>query len=422
MTTRNTAGASAGVESAPSWPVWPQASASSLALLEEVLHSGRWAISGRYRGRPSFERRFAAAFARYVGTTHCVPTASGTASLMTALEACGVGAGDEVVIPGLTWVANASAVAAMNAVPVPVDVREDTYTMDPDAVRSAIGPRTTAIVAVHLYSSLADLRALQDLADRHGLVLIEDAAQAHGARYLDRAAGSHGHAGTFSMQTSKLLTSGEGGAVTTDRADVARAVEHLRADGRAYADAPTAVGAMELVESAEIMGSNRCLSEFQAAVLLDQLTRLDEQNATRLHNAARLDDRLKQLGLKPQETAVGTTLRTYYSYVVTLEEGLAADLDLDAVGAELTRRLGTPVGRCHRPLDINPLYRPSSRARFRRAGPEILEGLAAYELPIANSIHRRALMLEHAALLGTHDHMDAVADAFAAVLDTAPRS
>src|ERR1043166_725333 len=103
------------------WPLWPQPAPGALEALNEVLHSGRWAISGPYRGRRSLERRCAEAFAAFHGVDHCVPTSSGTASLLVALEACGVGAGDEVIIPGLTWVANSATVAAVNAVPVPVD-------------------------------------------------------------------------------------------------------------------------------------------------------------------------------------------------------------------------------------------------------------------------------------------------------------
>src|ERR1043166_3641742 len=128
------------------WPVWPQPASGALGALEQVLHSGRWAISGHYTGDQSFERRFAAAFAEYNGVRYCVPTASGTASLMVALEACGIGAGDEVIIPGLTWVANASTVAGVNAAPVLADVDRRTFCMDPAAAEALIGPPTPATV------------------------------------------------------------------------------------------------------------------------------------------------------------------------------------------------------------------------------------------------------------------------------------
>lgn len=404
------------------WPRWPEPAPGALDVLNEVLHSGRWAISGHYQGKRGFERRFAEAFANFhqtanfPQTTHCVPTSSGTASLMVALEACGVGAGDEVIIPGLTWVANASTVAGVNAVPVPVDVDPQTFCLDPDAVERAITPRTAAIVVVHLYSAVADLDRLTAVAQQHGIPLIEDCAQAHGATYRDRRVGTFGAAGTFSMQHSKVLTSGEGGAVITADAALARRAEHLRADSRSYLDHEPRVGQMELAQTAEVMGSNRCLSEFQAAVLLVQLDLLEAQNARRRANAAILDTALSALGFRPQASSPGTTARTYYEWAARIEDDelgrIGAERVAEAVAAELS---GAPVDASYPPLNDNRLYRPETRRRF--AGQAAALDLTRYPLPVAVDAGQRVVTIHHSALLAEERDMHDIVAAFEKVIN-----
>lgn len=392
------------------WPLWPASGPGALDALNEVLHSGRWAISGPYQGKQSFERRFAAAFADFHGIGHCVPTSSGTASLMVALEACGVGAGHEVIIPGLTWVANASTVAGVNAVPVPVDVDPHTLCLDPAAVERAITPRTAAIVVVHLYSAVADLDALTAIADRHGIPLIEDCAQAHGARYRGRRVGTFGAFGTFSMQHSKVLTSGEGGAVITGDPALSRRAEHLRADGRTYTPDEPAVGEMELAQTAELMGSNRCISEFQAAILLTQLELLDEQNERRRANAALLDEGLGALGITPQVSSAGTTERTYYEWAGRIADDEIGRLGVEriapAVAAELA---GAGIYASYPPMNHNRLYRPATRTRFN--GVPGLD-LTGYALPVAEDAGQRVVTIHHSALLGDESDMKDIVRAF----------
>lgn len=398
------------------WARWPEPAPGALELLNEVLVSGRWAISGEYQGARSFERRFAEAFAAFHGTPHCVPTASGTASLMVALEACGVGAGDEVIIPGLTWVANASTVAGVNAVPVPADIEHDTLCMDPEAVRRAITPRTAAIVAVHLYSAVANLDALTAIATQHGIPLIEDCAQAHGAAYHGRKVGTFGTFGTFSMQHSKLLTSGEGGAVITSSARMARLAEHLRADGRSYLPQEPAVGEMELAQTAEIMGSNRCLSEFQSAVLLAQLDILEAQHTRRAANAALLDDAALAVGLRPQTTSAGTTTRTYYEWAAVIEDDELRQIGPQQLAAAISAELnGALIEPCYPPLSATPLYRPATRKRF--AGRLDSLDLSRYSLPVAEDAAQRVLTIHHSVLLGDDKDMADIAKAFEKVVE-----
>lgn len=399
------------------WPAWPQPAPGVPRAVADVLASGRWSISGPYLGTDSHERRFARAFADYNGVAHCVPAASGTASLMLALEACEVGAGDEVIVPGLSWVASGSTVLGVNAVPVFCDVDPNTLCLVPEAVEALITKRTRAIVVVHLYSAVADMDALNGLADRYGIPLIEDCAQAHGATYRGVRVGGLATAGTFSMQHSKVLTSGEGGAVITRDAEFARRVEHLRADGRCLAEVPPAPGAMELVETGELMGNNRCLSEFQAAILTEQLTLLDAQNERRRTNATLLDERLAGLGLRPQTTSEGTTSRTYYTYAARLPDGKFENTTLSAVTDALSAELGLTVAPCYTPIPANRLYAPHTRRRYtlNLAHEERIDP-KRFALPVCEDVARRTVTLHHTALLGDAEDMEDIAAAFDKVL------
>lgn len=401
------------------WPRWPFVPPQLPARLAEVLKSERWGIGGPYTGQPPFERRFAAAFADFCGARHAIPTASGTASLMVALEALDIGAGDEVIVPGLTWVASASTVLGVNAVPVLVDVDPDTLCLDPAAVAAAVTPRTRAICAVHLYSALADLSALAAIARAHGVALIEDCAQAHGAAYGGRSVGRIGAMGAFSMQHSKLLTSGEGGAVITDDDRLARRAMQLRADGRVFRDTPPPLGHMELIHVGDPMGNNRCLSEFQSAVLLESLPELPRLNGIRAANASRLDTLLHKTGaFQAQSTSAGTTTRTFYKYAFAIDHEIFDGIAVGAIGDALGAELGMALERTYAPLHKNPLYQPRSRRRFhlsdehlRRVDP------AQFVLPGCDRAHARFLTLHHRFLLGGPDDLRDLGDAFCKVLE-----
>ncbi|WP_055563542.1 DegT/DnrJ/EryC1/StrS family aminotransferase [Streptomyces atriruber] len=416
MTSRLAVHDAAPIRTRP-WPTWPLPAPGAEAALREVLRAGRWSISGPYRGEDTRERRFARAFAEFNAAAHCVPTASGTAGLMIALEACGVGAGDEVIVPAVSWVASASTVLGVNAIPVFVDIDPRTLCMSPEAVEAAITPATRAIVVVHLYSALADLTALRALANRRGLRLIEDAAQAHGATFKGERAGTVGDVGVFSMHQMKVLAGGEGGAVITDDAELARSMEQLRADGRGYPAKPPARGRMELEEIGELMGSNRALSEFQAALLLEQLSLLDEQNRIRARRAALLETLLVDLGCLPQRTTPGTTSRTYFKFAVELPPSEFHDTDVGVIAAALSAELSLPVDPVYSPVYRSRLYRPHSRSRFetskehwKRIAPESLH------LPRCEGVVSRFVTFHHSALLGDDRDMEDIAAAFAKVI------
>jgi dTDP-4-amino-4,6-dideoxygalactose transaminase len=228
-------------------------------------------MHGRFVGGPEVAE-FEHAFAAYCEVGHCVGVANGTDALELALAALGIGHGDEVIVPTNTFVATVEAVCAVGATPRFVDVLPDTLLLDPAATAAAVGPRTAAIIAVHLFGQMADVMELAALADRHGLSLIEDAAQAHGAEFAGRRAGSWGAVGTFSFYPGKNLGAlGDGGAVVSDDPALISRIRRLADHGRSEIDRHAHV----------IAGRNSRLDTLQAAFLLAKLPGLDEANRAR---------------------------------------------------------------------------------------------------------------------------------------------
>ena len=213
----------------------------------------------------AFEREFAA----HVDGRECIAVNSGTSALHLALLAAGVGPGDEVVVPSFSFAASANAIAMTGALPVFADVEPDTFTLDPVAVRTVIGPRTAAIMAVHLYGHPADMGALADLAAAHGLLLVEDSAQAVGAGLRGRPVGALGDVAAFSFYATKNLSTGEGGMVVARDPETARRVRLLRNQG------------MERVYHNEIPGLNNRMTEIAAALGRVGLERLGAANGAR---------------------------------------------------------------------------------------------------------------------------------------------
>jgi dTDP-4-amino-4,6-dideoxygalactose transaminase len=238
------------------------------AAHDRVVASSRFILGAEV---DAFEHELAA----HCGVRHCVGVASGTAALTLAMRAGGIGPGDEVVVPAHTYIASALGVLHAGATPVFCDVDEGTGLVDPESAAAAIGHRTAALLAVHLYGQVCDMDALGDLARRRGLALFEDASQAHGATWRERRAGSLGLAGGLSFYPSKNLGAlGDGGAITTNDADLARRARELRNMGqRAKGEHVVA-------------GYNERLDELQAAFLRAKLPHLDGWNAARRRHAA----------------------------------------------------------------------------------------------------------------------------------------
>ena len=398
------------------WPEWPQTGPATEKTLLDTLHSGRWAISGNWTGRQPRESELAEAFAEFTGARWCVPVDHGSSALFIALHTSGVKPGDEVIVPGLTWVACASVVARAGATPVLVDIDPRTLCLDPDAVAAAITPSTTAILAVHLYSAMADMDRLQALADRHGLALIEDAAQAYGATWRGRGAGSLGIAGAFSAQQGKALTAGEGGLFVTSDPQVRERAEMMRGDGRRYGPGPHMPGRPDLEEVDQVQGWNMHLSEFQSALLLDGLSRLGEQNRRRAAAAQTLDKLLAEEGdLEPIEPYPGNDTRAYYHYAIRLREGAFAGRSAAVVSEALSQELGYWIHPPYRPLDSHPLYDPRRLPGVAESNRATALDPTRFELPVAHRESARTILLHHPMLLGSQRQLEAVVEAFAKV-------
>ena len=242
--------------------------------VSRVVRSGRYVLGAEVE---TFEE----AFASYVGTRHCVSVGNGLDALTLSLEAMGIGGGDEVIVPANTYIATWLAVTRTGAVPVAVEPDPASYNIGPRAAEAAISPRTAGILPVHLYGQPADMTAICELAQRHGLAVLEDAAQAHGARWEGRRAGSFGRAAAWSFYPTKNLGAlGDAGAVTTDDDDLAERLRALRNYGS------------RVKYRHDMRGANSRLDEIQAAVLTVKLSVLDEWNSRRCRIAGLYDTAL----------------------------------------------------------------------------------------------------------------------------------
>lgn len=377
---------------------WPIYGAEEERRLLATLHSGQW---GRLSGSQvaEFEQRFAALH----GCRHGIAVVNGTVSLRVALMAAGIQANDEVIVPPYTFLATATAVVEANAVPVFADIDLATFNLDPVSLAAAITPRTRAIIVVHMAGQPAELAAILAIAKQHHLVVIEDAAHAHGAMYDGRGVGSVGHLGSFSFQSSKNLTSGEGGIVVTNDDDLAASCRSIQNCGRI---------AGGLWYEHHVMSANYRLGEFQGAVLNAQLDRLEEQTITRDRNGQYLAARLREIpGIHPQVRTAATTRHSYHLFLFRIDSaafGVPRPAILQALAAE-----GIPVsGGYALPLYRQPLF--LNRA-FGPYLPEIRQSLdyASVRCPNCETIcaHEGA-WLEQSLFLGPRSDIDDIARAF----------
>jgi dTDP-4-amino-4,6-dideoxygalactose transaminase len=384
------------------WPGWPQYDAATEAELLAALRSRRWAISWPSDGKRSRERRFAEAFARYNDVPYCVSVDHGSSALVVALEALDIGPGDEVIVPVMTWVAPVTAVLRVGATPVLVDVDPETGCITPETIRTGLSAQTKAVITVHLACTVADLDGITALTGEAGVALIEDCAQAHGAQWRGRSVGTFGAVGCFSFQAGKVLAAGEGGAVITSDERLYLRAQQLRADSRRYPDHEVVPGETELVEVGEVMGSNYCLSELAAAVLLDQLPRLDGQHEHRERVAKELERGLSALGdFGPTPVPEQADRRSIYEYGLRFRPGTFGSAPVERVAEAISAELGMPWWPPDLPLHRSVMLRPETKRRFAKvwagAGRDRALGRG---YPGSERYRETTLMFHHMALLG----------------------
>ncbi|MDE0314126.1 MAG: DegT/DnrJ/EryC1/StrS family aminotransferase [Candidatus Poribacteria bacterium] len=367
-----------------SWPIFDETEENALL---EVLRSGAW-------NRREKVDEVGEKFAAYQDAKYGIPLANGTVALQCALKAAGVTAGDEVIVPALTFVATGTSVVCVNAVPVIVDIDPLTYNIAPDAIEAAITPRTRAIIPVHNGGYPADMDAIMDIADRHNLKVIEDCAHAHGSQWRGKGMGSIGHLGTFSFQIGKTLTCGEGGMVITNDEALANS-------------------------AGQVANLNMRMTNLQAALLLSQLERFDEQVETRERNIAYLMKGMEAIeGIHPipRDERVTRWCFYYWDFRFVSEEfgGISRGRFFEALGAE-----GVPcgVGAHGQPIyNEGPFSNPEWFDQLGLPREHLGDRAIDYSkvhCPEAERVYQEEVCsFGHAMFLGDTDDMQLILDAF----------
>ena len=382
------------------FPAWPVADAREEDALVAVVRRRRW-------GRGEQVAAFESAYASLTGAQGCLATANGTSALITSLAALGIGPGDEVIVPPYTFVATVNAVLLMHALPIFVDTDPDTFQIDARKVEAAMTPRTRAVVPVHLGGSAADLDTILPIASRRGIPVIEDACQAHLAEWRGRKVGTYGRTGCFSFQASKNLNSAEGGAIITSDAALLETCYRFHNNSRGRGGNGTDF-------SYTRTGANLRLTEFQAALLLAQMTRLEAQSKTREQNAAYLTKRLSEIpGIAPARMYDGCTRNAWHLYMFRYDSsqfsGLSRALFLKALAAE-----GIPASGGYSPLNTQPFLEETFATRgFKAIYPaELLRGWRdRNRCPQNDRLCSEGVWLTQTMLLGPRRDMDDVAEA-----------
>lgn len=377
------------------WPIWDKQRDEERVL--SVLRSGVWS---RAKVVAEFEEKYA----RLLGAKRCLATTHGTTALLTALNALDIGVGDEVLVGPYTFIASVSVILLSGALPIMVDTDPETFLINPDKLEAKITPNTKAILPVHIYGLPADMERINAIAAKHKLVVLEDACQAWLAEWQGRKCGTLGNLGCFSFQNSKHLTCGEGGAVVgDDDALMERAV--------AYHD---------FGRGGPTLGSKCRMTEFQAAILLAQMERLEAQSQRRWENAVYLTAKLRGIpGITPHRLYDGVTRAAYHLYPFRYHaeqfHGVERDKFITALRAE-----GIPCsggyGRLNKAAFIENTL--SSRNFQRMYSREQLDHCRAQiECPDNDRLCSEAVCFSQNLLLGSQSDMDDIANAIGKVYE-----
>ena len=383
----------------PSWPVIDQTEERGLL---DTLHSGKW-----YRGDGQRVTQFEEAYAQLTGAKFCLATANGTSALFTSLNALGVEPGDEVLVPPYTFVATVNVVLRQYALPVFVDTDAATFQMDARQIEAAITPRTRAIIPVHLGGNACDLDAILPIAARQNIAVIEDACQAHLTEWRGRKVGTWGQTGCFSFQASKNLNSGEGGAILCND-------EQLREHCYAFHNNGSGLrpGSVGFTYSSE--GTNVRMTEFQAALLMAQMTRIEDQAKTRAKNASYLTSLLKEIpGITPARMYDGCSRNAYHLYMFRYDQthfgGLPRSVFLRALAAE-----GIPASSGYTPLNTQTFLKNALRSRGYKklfSGNALAEWDERNRCPANDQLCREAVWFTQNMLLAPRSSMDLISAA-----------
>lgn len=395
--------------------LWPCYDDRELRNVEEVIRSRTW-FSGMRGADPGTKTELLEKqFAEYHGASYGVGCVNGTVAIEIALRAAGIGTGDEVIVPALTFIATLSAVLQVNAIPVVVDTDYDTHCIDPARIEEALTERTRAIIPVHFGGFVCDMDRIQAISRKNDLTVIEDAAHAHGAIGVGKKVGSIGDMATFSFQESKTMTAGEGGMITTSDPELAEKCVQFRSCGRKKDESWYVHYVLPL---------NYRLSELHSAVLLAQLERLGGQLRTKNTNATHLVGALGSIdGITPVPGDGKTELNGYYLYLLRYDKtrfsGLSRNRFVEALNAEgIPSHIGYPW-----PLTKNPMFKdiPSGPKGCPYTCPfygKPVE-IAGTHLPVSERICEETVVIPHEVLLSPQKDLDDIPRAIQKIQENA---
>lgn len=373
----------------------PQTGEEEVSAVRDVILSGNF-ISGRYVSE--FEK----AFASYIGVREASAVNSGTAALHVALAALGIGPGDEVIVPALTFMSTATAVLHQNAIPVFADIDKDSFCMSPEDMEKRITERTRAIIPVHLYGNAADMDRIMEIARVHDLYVVEDCAQAHGTQYRGRKVGSIGDMGAFSFFATKHMTTGEGGIITSDNKGWIRRANQIRSHGMAGRDDHV------------VLGYNYRMNEIAASMGLVQLKKLDGFNEKRIKNSMKilsaLDERNATWYQVPKMK--DHILHTFFWCPLRIRKDAGLSMDevvgrLNEKGVEVRQRYKAPLYRQKVIAEYSPY---PGRCPFRCQNED--------EIPDYNRLYLRNAEHLSGRIIGLPNHPGLSEDDVDYVIDT----
>jgi len=376
------------------FPEWPRTNEAIREKLISTLENEQWGV-----GSKTIDE-FNISFAEYHDAKHCISVHSGTSALWVALKAAGVQAGDEVILPAYTFIATATAILMANAIPVFCDIEPESGNMNPNDIEFKITDKTKVILPVHVAGSPVNMNAILNIAEKHEILVIEDAAQAHGATYEGKKVGALGEGGIFSFQSSKNMSSGEGGAIITNDDEFAEACFSYHNCGRVRNGA---------WYEHHRLGSNLRMSAINAAMLIPQIESLEADMALRDKNRESLDEFISHIdGLEPMSFSEGTTRSANHIYMFRYDEskfdGIPRETFLKVMQAE-----GVYTFKGYNPLYREPLFITNENEypwlKGRDYSSLFLENTETFS-------EKEAVWLKQNHLLGDEDDIQDIKNAF----------
>ncbi|RJP19349.1 MAG: DegT/DnrJ/EryC1/StrS family aminotransferase [Candidatus Omnitrophota bacterium] len=384
------------------FPSWPQIQDNDRESMKDVLEKKGWCrLNGDYVN--TFEQEYA----KLTGAKECLAVANGTSALLTSLNALGVGPGDEVIVPPYTFVATINVVLLQHALPIYVDTDRETFQIDAQKIEARITDKTKCIIPVHLGGNVADLDTILAIGKKHNIPVVEDACQAHLAEWKGEKVGTLGATGCFSFQVTKNLSGGEGGAVLCDDEELMDRCYSFHSNGRERTN-KYGYGYIH-------NGMNARMTEFQGALLLQQMTRLEEQSKTREQNADYLTKQFNEIpGITPEKMYEGTTRNAYHLYMFRYDKekfaGLPRSKFIEALNKE-----GISCGSGYSPLNKQKFMEETlySRVFLNVYGKERIDRyFAENECPENDKLcNEEAVWFYQNMMLAEREAMDQIAEA-----------